>query len=488
MTGADCVIVFDSDWNPQADLQAIDRAHRIGQTKQVRVFRLITENTVDEKIVEVAERKMRLDRLVIQQGRIVDNKTLSAAEKMAIINHGANYVLSSNESDLIDDDIDKILARSEIRTAELKSQYDKLGEGALQNFKIEAPPTDFNTFEGVDFRELRKENNSLILDRSLRRRKPVKYTTSPTKFEKWCALLDTNFRLYPKPGRLRYLLSENENETLNAEEKKELRELRSQGFNLWTEIQYKEYIEALCKFGRDDILNVSRNVKGRTPPEVIAYDAAFWERGQSVLQNFMVIKKRIERNDGYRQQRLLLEMANCPNLIQNEFSATAPNSNDDIQSSSGSSFNCSGGSVTSSTSNDSHTFRGKGEILLSAINSQMHSNLNSDAGFSQPKPKPDWLKPLPSNTASVQSNKIPSTVLSALAFPNHFSQVKPKPDWLAPVPSTASNTQGQPKSIFSTGLAANPMESSTEASQAKQNGTKSAFKEPIMINGSLFYQ
>lgn len=49
-------------------IQFKDRAHRIGQKKQVRVFRLITENTVEEKIVERAEVKLRLDKLVIQQG------------------------------------------------------------------------------------------------------------------------------------------------------------------------------------------------------------------------------------------------------------------------------------------------------------------------------------------------------------------------------------------------------------------------------------
>lgn len=48
---ADTVIIYDSDWNPQADLQAMDRAHRIGQTKTVRVFRLITDNTVEERII-----------------------------------------------------------------------------------------------------------------------------------------------------------------------------------------------------------------------------------------------------------------------------------------------------------------------------------------------------------------------------------------------------------------------------------------------------
>ena len=56
------------------DLQAQDRAHRIGQKKQVRVFRLITEGTVEERIVERAEMKLRLDALVIQQGRLADRE------------------------------------------------------------------------------------------------------------------------------------------------------------------------------------------------------------------------------------------------------------------------------------------------------------------------------------------------------------------------------------------------------------------------------
>ncbi|VDP46128.1 unnamed protein product [Echinostoma caproni] len=67
---ADVVIIYDSDWNPQVDLQAMDRAHRIGQTKTVRVFRLITENTVEERIIMRAEMKLRLDSLVIQQGKL----------------------------------------------------------------------------------------------------------------------------------------------------------------------------------------------------------------------------------------------------------------------------------------------------------------------------------------------------------------------------------------------------------------------------------
>ena len=48
---ADVVILYDSDWNPQVDLQAQDRAHRIGQTKPVKVYRLVTSGSVEEKII-----------------------------------------------------------------------------------------------------------------------------------------------------------------------------------------------------------------------------------------------------------------------------------------------------------------------------------------------------------------------------------------------------------------------------------------------------
>ena len=64
---ADVVVLYDSDWNPQMDLQAMDRAHRIGQKKPVKVFRFITENSVEQRIIDRATKKLKLDALVIQQ-------------------------------------------------------------------------------------------------------------------------------------------------------------------------------------------------------------------------------------------------------------------------------------------------------------------------------------------------------------------------------------------------------------------------------------
>ena len=63
---ANHVILYDSDWNPQVDLQAMDRAHRIGQTKNVYVYRLISMQTVEEKIIERQAIKLKLDQVVIQ--------------------------------------------------------------------------------------------------------------------------------------------------------------------------------------------------------------------------------------------------------------------------------------------------------------------------------------------------------------------------------------------------------------------------------------
>ena len=93
------------------------RTEPIGQMKQVRVFRFITENTVEEKIVEKAEVELRLEKLVIQQGRLLDktNNALNKDEMLNMIRHGADHVFASKDCDITDEDIDTILAKSENR-------------------------------------------------------------------------------------------------------------------------------------------------------------------------------------------------------------------------------------------------------------------------------------------------------------------------------------------------------------------------------------
>ena len=159
MYTADIVILYDSDWNPQMDLQAMDRAHRIGQKKQVKVFRLVTENTVDEKIVERAAVKLRLDRMVIQAGRLAENKAnLGKDEMLGMIRHGAKQIFASKDADIMDEDIDNILAMGEKKTKEEEKKLSKLGESSLRTFTLDTKPEDsVYNFEGADFREKQRD-------------------------------------------------------------------------------------------------------------------------------------------------------------------------------------------------------------------------------------------------------------------------------------------------------------------------------------------
>jgi superfamily II DNA/RNA helicase len=68
LASADTVIIFDSDWNPTADAQASDRAHRIGQKQEVRVFRLVSKNSVEETIVKAAAAKNSMSSIVVEAG------------------------------------------------------------------------------------------------------------------------------------------------------------------------------------------------------------------------------------------------------------------------------------------------------------------------------------------------------------------------------------------------------------------------------------
>ncbi|KAI5953245.1 IRC5 [Candida jiufengensis] len=81
LTAADTVILFDSDWNPQMDLQAIDRVHRIGQTKPVKIYRFVVRNSIEEILITKASSKRFLEKLVIQMGEFKFNKLKKAFNK-----------------------------------------------------------------------------------------------------------------------------------------------------------------------------------------------------------------------------------------------------------------------------------------------------------------------------------------------------------------------------------------------------------------------
>jgi SNF2 family DNA or RNA helicase len=116
---ANVVIIYDSDWNPQVDLQAIDRAHRIGQTKPVTIYRFVTEGTVEEKIVERAAKKLKIDHLIIQKGKQTQNK-VTALEMNNIIQYGADRIFTAEEESATIKNIEDILEYSINKTEKIQ--------------------------------------------------------------------------------------------------------------------------------------------------------------------------------------------------------------------------------------------------------------------------------------------------------------------------------------------------------------------------------
>ena len=86
LTAADTVILYDPWWNPMVENQAIDRTHRIGQTRKVQVFRLITKSTVEEKILSLQQNKIELFNEVIEGGTSV-LKSMSIEELKSLFSY-----------------------------------------------------------------------------------------------------------------------------------------------------------------------------------------------------------------------------------------------------------------------------------------------------------------------------------------------------------------------------------------------------------------
>lgn len=352
---ADVVILYDSDWNPQMDLQAMDRAHRIGQKKQVKVFRMITENTVEEKIVERAEIKLRLDKLVIQQGRLVDNKTaLNKDEMLNMIRHGANHVFASKDSEITDEDIDTILEKGEARTEEMNKKLEQLGDSNLKDFMMETPTESVYQFEGEDYREKQKvlgigswieppkreRKANYAVDAYFREALRVSEPKAPKAPRPPKQPIVQDFQFFPP--RLFELLDQeiyyfrktvgykvpknpelgsdasrvqkeeqrkiDEAEPLTEEELTEKEKLLTQGFTNWTKRDFNQFIKANEKYGRDDIDNISKEVEGKTPEEVRAYSEVFWERCNE-LQDIDRIMGQIDRGEAKIQRRASIKKA-----------------------------------------------------------------------------------------------------------------------------------------------------------------------------------
>lgn len=146
LQSADTVIIYDTDWNPHADLQAQDRAHRIGQKKEVRVLRLISSGTVEELVLARAQRKLEIDGKVIQAGKF-DEVTTGAEYEALLQKAFETSAEDDNEetNELDDDELNELLARGdnelEIFTAmDNERKERKLADWRASGSRGELPP------------------------------------------------------------------------------------------------------------------------------------------------------------------------------------------------------------------------------------------------------------------------------------------------------------------------------------------------------------
>lgn len=112
---ADTVIIMDPDFNPHQDIQALSRAHRIGQKQKVLCFQLMTKDTVEERIMQVGRKKMALDHALIES---MDDDDLAGDDLESILKHGAQALFDENyQATTIHYDgpsVDKLLDRSQM--------------------------------------------------------------------------------------------------------------------------------------------------------------------------------------------------------------------------------------------------------------------------------------------------------------------------------------------------------------------------------------
>jgi chromodomain-helicase-DNA-binding protein 1 len=172
---ADTVILFDSDWNPQADLQAMARAHRIGQKKPVTIYRLVSKDTVEEEVLERARNKLMLEFITIQRGvtdkdnTIMKEKLIRAGEKAIeptssdeisriLKKRGQKmFEQTNNQRKLEELDIDAVLENAEEhRTEQPEGMTTDGGEEFLRSFEYTDVKVDLEWDQIIPQAELDK--------------------------------------------------------------------------------------------------------------------------------------------------------------------------------------------------------------------------------------------------------------------------------------------------------------------------------------------
>ena len=347
---ADVVVLFDSDWNPQADLQAQDRAHRIGQKKEVKVFRFVTVDSIEEKVLERAERKLQMDYAVVQQGRLAEKaKGVSKEEALAAVRYGADKQFRmAADKDITDEEIDVLLATTKNLTAEREALLKDKEKKDLLDFSN--AEVNFQEFDGVDYKALQSHGDmefmSEMQDAMGKRERaagsynerdyqrvpaaaPVEKGMPKAKklpdykehqffnVKRIIELYELQHKRETSKARQIQRLMETGGEAAEAElakvqeageteeekaQRTELEGLEAEGFLSWSKNDYSKFLKECERSGRDEFAKIAEQVATKSVDEVKAYAAAFWGgKGAQHIGDFEKQVKKIE--DGEKKMK-----------------------------------------------------------------------------------------------------------------------------------------------------------------------------------------
>ena len=167
LTAADTVIFFDSDFNPQNDIQAAARAHRIGQKKPVKIIRLIMKHSVEEIILRRAACKIELTDTIIEGGHFALGMGEEGEDKQLVITEvlkfGLDALLSEEAQDESPIDVEQLLGGTEMGEWVERDTTDAVSGEADTSQEIE----NMYQFEGEDYSKMTKERDDSAFDQML---------------------------------------------------------------------------------------------------------------------------------------------------------------------------------------------------------------------------------------------------------------------------------------------------------------------------------
>lgn len=143
---ADTIIIWDSDFNPYADLQAISRAHRIGQQNMVLILRLMTRLSIEEKVLQIGKKKMALEHVVVER-MTKENDEEKLEDIESILKYGAEALFADDDSKDVQYDsaaIDSLLDREKYRETAIEKQQEEIKEAEEGNKKAAEQGMNFS--------------------------------------------------------------------------------------------------------------------------------------------------------------------------------------------------------------------------------------------------------------------------------------------------------------------------------------------------------